>query len=396
MEAPKPNPAQSRIFWSLLGLAAVVTVLIIANRAPFPLRFSPGVQHGAPESVDSYEFAVLGAPTTPSVASLRESAKACDNTDWSFFDGIVLKPPLRNCSVAELASAIGNAYRVGNATWGLHRGSPLVIDGCRLEWFIGARVCDLLQKAGGVYLIGDSIMRHLHQTMRALAIGDLDRGLGKHLGETGRDKWWSWQTCRCDNAYDDGHARWQSGESFMSEKNKFCRENTLAMLNLTEVRGSSPDLCPAWGAVDYLPPHIFATEGEDRRSRISGITVKNGGLHTLDGEPTPSTRALDHYFGAPQGNTSYIYCLLSAPGSNKKPSYLLDLGTPQTLAYNELVRARAAMHNATVLDVYALTVNTPSIDGVHYFMAVNVDLAQVLLNLIAAILREKGEGSLVK
>jgi len=55
------------------------------------------------------------------------------------------------------------------------------------------------------------------------------------------------------------------------------------------------------------------------------------------------------------------------------------------------VRARAALADATVLDAYAVTFNTPSIDGQHYWKATNVDLAQVLLNLLAAMRRETRE-----
>jgi hypothetical protein len=43
-----------------------------------------------------------------------------------------------------------------------------------------------------------------------------------------------------------------------------------------------------------------------------------------------------------------------------------------------------------VLDAYAVSINQPS-DGTHYLQATNVDLAQVLLNLLATMLREDSQ-----
>lgn len=194
-----PQPVIGTLAATILSLferasasASLVPMSPSPSQSPSPL---PAV----PDPNFPVNFSVWGASSQPgvdstaaaSLAAARAQGAVCNR---SFFDGVAVAPgPQRECSSAELSAAISAASRTDE-------GSSLVVPGCRLEWFWGTRVCDLLQAVGGLDVVGDSLMRHLLQTLRALAIGDLKRGFSGHLGNE------SW-VCDCDGAFDDGHFR---------------------------------------------------------------------------------------------------------------------------------------------------------------------------------------------
>ena len=348
-----------------------------------PSRISAG-DVAAAAALGPFDLAVWRAPpparsaggAEAARASLRANATACNT---SFYDGVAVLPPLSECSAAELMAAVAAASRTGEGATPM-MGAPLVVPGCRMEWYSGERVCDLLQAIGGLDLMGDSLVRHMVQTVRVLAIGNLDTGLNKHLNDL------AW-VCECNGAYDDGHAR-RFGPDYASPHNALCRSYSLSMQSLDAIRGIWPHYCPAWGATDFLPSwgDFFVDYPPSARGAYH---VRSGGLHSQTGL---DAAAADFFFDKarlPLGARKYIFATLHAPGLNKPTKYLENFGTEATVAYNHLIRERAAAAGAAVLDAYAVTVNTPSIDGQHYFMGANIDLAQVLLNLVAAIHREE-------
>ena len=87
-----------------------------------------------------------------------------------------------------------------------------------------------LKDANGLDLRGDSLIRHLMQAARTLLIGDLVHATNAHMGSNA-------SLCTCDGAYDDGHIRRFEG-NFMSEKNKFCRENSISFQELNATRAN--------------------------------------------------------------------------------------------------------------------------------------------------------------
>lgn len=112
----------------------------------------------------------------------------------------------------------------------------------------------------------------------------------------------------------------------------------------------------------------------------------SGGLHCPGGL---DSSCADRFYGSLRpGAKHYIYATMHAPGKNKDKTYERQYGLEATRAYNPLVRERAARVGAVVLDAYAVTYNETSIDGQHYLEATNVDLAQLLLNLVATLHRE--------
>ena len=202
---------------------------------------------------------------------------------------------------------------------------------------------------------GDSLMRHLVQTLRALAIGDLDLGLSKHMGDS------AW-VCECDGAYDDGHARRFPGD-YTAPYNALCRSASLAGLALEKVRDSWPAFCPRWGAADFLPP--WADWYIDYPPPRAPYRLVSGGLHSPSGGLDASTA--QHFYGAPPpGAARLLYATLHAPGGNKAKQFIANFGPDATIAYNAMVREHAAAANATLFDAYAITFNTPSIGACAY------------------------------
>lgn len=307
----------------------------------------------------------------------------------SFFEHIKITPPRKRCSASEQEVALAAATRNGEGDWRNHVGAPLVVPGCQLEWYSGSRLCDLLQSIGGLDLNGDSLIRHLHQTVRALAIGDLDAGLNRHMGNMS-------SICVCDWAYDDGHVLRFPGD-ISSTKNKQCRVNSLAFLTLAEVRAVWPDFCPKWGDVDYLPAYVWPPPKEAR----SPYHIVEGGLWSATGKLDMDTAK--HYYNRRPGARRYVFATQWAAGRNKPPQFVDGFGDTPTREYNTIIRQRARDLNASVLDAFTVTFNTPSIDGQHYFQSANVDIAQasattylmhcschclclqVLFNLVAAM-----------
>ena len=302
-------------------------------------------------------------------AVTRNASRGCDSF---FYDMLRSEPPLRECSSAELSAAISSAQRVGPR-------EPLLVPGCRLQWWQGERACALIKEAGGLDMRGDSLMRHLQQAVIELLTGAIGDGASRHLGAAST-------ICACDGAYDDGHAGRYPGGMF-ADNNKLCRENSVALLDLPAIRVTWPDYCAAWNDTQFLPVHAWDPNETYDPIRGGAVVVLQGGLHSTNlGADT-----VEHFFGAARlkpGARRHIFVNQEAPGENKARNFLSNFGLEPTKAYNVLVAAKAARSGAVLFDSFAATFQQESIDGQHYFHDTNIILAQLLLNILAAVVRE--------
>ena len=313
--------------------------------------------------LSSLEAAALLVP-----GSVRTASHACNVT---FFDLLRVVPPLHECSALELSSAISKARRS-------FTGAPLVVPGCRLQWYQGDRACDLLQSVGGLDVRGDSLSRHVIMATVELLIGDLANATHRHLKPPLAS------ICECNGAYDDGHANRYPG-GYEAPNNKYCRVNTVAALSFEDLRKTWPGFCPRWGTQAFI--HRWIDEGHgvsDRRAR-GAIAVLQGGLH--QGALNNATAQL--FYGPNRlsdGNAplKYVYMALHAPYGIRRE----NTETNPVLVYNDIVRSMAVKAGSSVLDAYAVTVGEVLTDNIHYPKAPNIVLAQLLLNLVAAIGRE--------
>lgn len=112
-----------------------------------------------------------------------------------------------------------------------------------------------------------------------------------------------------------------------------------------------------------------------------------GGLHcNPDGL---NMECADRFFDKLRpGAKHYMFAALHAPGYQKDPAYVERFGPRATRLFNQMIRDRAARLGAVVFDAFAISVNETSIDGQHYLVGTNVDIAQLLLNLVAAMHRD--------
>lgn len=312
-------------------------------------------------------------------AGTARDERCSDEPDF-FFDVLQTAVPrseLRFCNALELAAAFGRASRASPD-------APLVVPGdCAVYFFQGRFACDVVAAAGGLDLYGDSLTRHLIQALREATTGNFSSGLYAHMsGPYAADG-----ACACIGAFDDGHLRRFPGDQ-NSQSNTFCRENSAAYASLPELRVAWPNLCSSWPPdEDYISsysriPHF---EGGSRPSR-GGIVVLQGGLHfpSLD-----STVAQTVYGWRQIGARRHVLMNAHAPGPNKPVAYIEGFGDEPTRAYNKIIASIAeADPHALLLDAYAVTIGQPSVDGQHYGHKVNAVLAQILFNLVHAVVQE--------
>jgi hypothetical protein len=256
--------------------------------------------------------------------------------------------------------------------------------------------CDVLQAAGSLSLQGDSLTRHLSQALLTVLYGDYVHTTDVLTQRTD----YGYQPCRCDVAYNDGHAD-GSGRRGNPDAplNKYCRDHSVQTLtrwsDLSAVRRYLPGLCPRWTEMHLCEaPNTECFRAAAARSR--GHLLVLGGLHhatlgvaTVDALFSPLPEALKNL----PSNVSLICGLLHAPGANKPSAFLRTHGETATRAFNSMILQRVCQRPGDFhFDAFAVTYNTTSIDGVHYAQLQNVLLAQVLLNQLRAAVAHDKEG----
>ncbi len=261
---------------------------------------------------------------------------------------------------------------------------------CRLRWYAGSSACDVLQAVGGVTFLGDSLTRHLLQSIVALPAGDLSDGLVKHMPSLNSSAGpLDGSVCRCAQGYDDGHLM-RFGKDTYSVANTYCRIHSAALVvrrSIDNMRAFWPEFCPRWHDKWFLADHH-----QDLRAALRVVWLQ-GGLHSarLDAAAVEATFFNDRWGRGRPGHFAatrrFVYSALHAPGKNKSPVHQATHGLNKTQAFNRLVRRAAARDDAYLFDSFATTLAARSIDGQHYFMDANVASAQLLLNVLAAIAR---------
>lgn len=163
-----------------------------------------------------------------------------------------------------------------------------------------------------------------------------------------------------------------------------------------DIRRSYPAFCPSWGhRTDILfrespygvPDDVLAWAAA--RATPSGrvLLYSAGGVHT-----GLSAQSVATHFDAPYAkmralvnDTEQVVALVHAPGKNFDGNAMYrSQGTGPRALYNAMARGLAAPRRV-VFDAWTPTHNCTSFDDMHYDQAVNVVLAQLLLNLLDAM-----------
>ena len=329
------------------------------------------------------------APAEIDTAAAREASSACGMV---YSDRLVFHPPAtpRICSPRELVSAVMAGGRRGHD-------QPFHVGGAcsNFRWFDSVHSCALLERAGMLQLMGDSLTRHLSQALLTILSGNYSHATA--IQGNPADE--GYTECVCDTAYDEGHRPDGNMDDVNKPKTRYCRQHTAAVfgaVSLPELRRRLPGFCPLWtrhhACFNYCP------DMPDR-----GFTYMNAGLHY----PNLTQWTVDNTYGVRGANLAYtgyeggappgyrLICgSLHAPGSGKPVAYLRSHGMEATIHYNALIRESAVCNapGEAYFDSFAATLNSTSIDGQHYRQPENLIVAQLLLNLVAAMLEEEKPG----
>ncbi|GAA5898487.1 hypothetical protein JCM6882_007794 [Rhodosporidiobolus microsporus] len=241
--------------------------------------------------------------------------------------------------------------------------------------FKPAEACELLSSFGGVYLTGDSFIRHLHSALLMLLRGRNDGAVVDYL-ET--------DDCRADMLFDDG---------------KLCRQRVVADTDAQkEVCGG---LASLMFVQTYKPDKLSFTSFRDWRERLSPrqqvyspvyITGVGGHMNYDTSTLVPTYldslfSTLSHHFPSPLN----LFAGPHIPGTNQPKMFKERQGPHKVRAYREEVPLLLAERSkekemyrgaARYVDFYESTDGAVSFDGVHYSYQVNMEKTMVFLNLL--------------
>lgn len=288
-------------------------------------------------------------------AAMSAATSACGVV---FYEQLILHPPFSRCNSTQIFAAVSEGWRD-------RLDGPFNVKGCAIRWYSSDEACELLEAAGTLNLVGDSLVRHLTQALLTILIGDYANATNLHPPAADYDPS---RPCTCSAAYNDGHALGAT---------PYCRGHSIVMLPWKK----GGHFCPRW-SVSHL----------NNRAMRREVRYVSGGLHF----PNLTTETIIKVWGPRDdtasnlnGGVTRICGLLHAPGPNKPVAYLNTHGLNATIAWNALVAATACSARDRYFNPFTVTFNSTSIDGQHYGPVPNVLMAQLLLNTVAAITREE-------
>ena len=291
------------------------------------------------------------------------------------------------CSPRELFDAMRAARRPA-------KDAPLTIGGCaNLHWMEPPQACDVLQRANMLMLVGDSLTRHLMQALLTVLAGDYENTTAAMGNKADPPE----ARCSCDRAYDEFH---RPGVPHSGNTEKYCRTGSIAhqTWSIARARELMPGFCPSWQRMHVCLSSVCAGP-----LPLSGIAFIAGGLH-YSNLSSPATIESVFSDGGAHGEAAggkgapmayrHICSTLHAPGENKGIKYLRSHGMGATVPYNQMIVKLACPRLGDAhFDAFAATLNASSIDGQHYYQEANILLAQLLLNLVAAMIPPEATGA---
>lgn len=301
------------------------------------------------------------------------------------------------CAPADVYAAVRGSGRREGQDAPLHVTLPPRCGGGAVRWLTAAQACDVLQRAGFLFMSGDSLARHLTNALFAVVTGD-PAGAGAAFTSPEED---GYHSCDCRNYFDDGH--WATEDGSMGHnrpRNRYCRERAPAFVAgyfgeawvlparyprgvpLADVRARYPSFCPRWERWHFC----YQCDAPGMPLPPAGVVFRQGGLHlgALDEAGVREVFAAMPP-GVPEG-WPRVCSLLHAPGNNKPVEYLHTHGMAPTEGFNALISASPSACKRpgdAMFDAFTPTRNASSIDGQHYPLEPNLVMAQLLLNTVA-------------
>ena len=286
-----------------------------------------------------------------------------------------------------------------------YRDAPFRVEGCNLKWYSSAQACDLVTKSGRLILVGDSLVRHLSQTMIAILRGNLSRdGVTPNAPENCSCDTQYYKECRpfCAGGYNAEQSlvcpqwdvpryfnRWTAGKPVNASQKPWTYEKELRHLQDTlESANISGSRVVVFFMVGNHPMSLMK----------EGMTPQM----IIDNNYAPRLKLLQSYMDQRRklsSGSSFQRDIMmvgtnTPPGPNKPKKYLEFSGYGSMLAIAEASRRFAAEYEGpsyrdradfpfvTRFDTFAVMDNVSAFDGTHFALRGNVALAQVFLNVL--------------
>ena len=244
---------------------------------------------------------------------------------------------------------------------------------CRFENFTSKEACDLLsRRLSSLTIIGDSLVRHLHNAMTILFTDDRDAGcLAKGLPKS------DITLCSGDMQFVDGgkcicHNKTAQKISQLPE-GKFC--------------GGKYDFEYSFHEF-YSSYHAMFTLNKIRENlnRKNSVVAIGVGLHmalsvnTVINDYVQPIITLKEQFKSQW--PLLVWLTTHAPGSLKPLPFLDAQNAEKVFRFNKDMTEFLELHGVAVFDTFNLTLGVNSYDGTHYGFGVNMVKAQLLLNFL--------------
>lgn len=252
-------------------------------------------------------------------------------------------------------------------------GSHFVPFGCRIEAFTPDQICNVLNQYSQVVLMGDSLLRHIHQAIYISLSNDYAVG-----GVISSQKGGPYDLCRCDGQFSE-HRACRQGEN---EKYFGNLTNPMKEGYCTHLSSNTP---PPFQLLNQ--PHWKQLEAADRPM----LLVLNGGSHQKSNADWYHWEKLLPIFNDPGfqkcnalGKVHVVHIHFGSQSRSLDQKYPHQ-AREKALLFNAQMKQMLQEKHGDVpyhaLNWWNLTQDAQTSDGFHFLMDVNVIMAQFIFNL---------------
>lgn len=247
-----------------------------------------------------------------------------------------------------------------------------------MRWYTSDAACNLLRDVS-VAFFGDSLTRHIVQTLFSVLTGEFKRGALRPAasGEIFE------KFCYCNNIYQE-HAEFGA-----------CRSDTVA-----RYQGSQKLFCPEWTSNHIFPHEIYKLEAIDipatvenfKKYAIGKRSNKHNIIFVMLGHHFEYNHADTLRFLDPLFQISLDYDVTVILGTQPEvdetlidPQFLHLVNRELVYKFNNFLRSFVESKGTkkwVLFEEAEITKDALSLDGLHYGQATNVLLTQILLNYI--------------
>ena len=261
---------------------------------------------------------------------------------------------------------------------------PYWTRGCDMQWFTTDEACDILSRFDHIYLVGDSMLRHLAQALHVIIRGDLVNG--------GRATWRAGEhedhDCHCHNVFNDMNCVWWSAV------------NTIPLLqgDAESVKCKKRPALVSWEALlnnplnlDLVKGMVRSIEAKDEPNGRNVFVMGHGVWNDLEAGTTMSWveqietemyEQMPAYFRKDLDSRLFprLFITPSAQGEGKPDLFGGSQNNLKLMRHTHEIGAFAKERGYDHLALYNMSVQASSPDGTHATYENNLLKAQFVLN----------------